>query len=111
MESWNSAPDRFMIPAVRRFDKSLARPSARPAPRQPADAEETRAMPTVKFVNEKKTIEVPKGANLRKEALKAGIELYPGIHKVFNCHGLRQCASCRVLLKKGTENVSRQGII
>jgi ferredoxin len=68
-----------------------------------------RAMPTVKFVNEKKTIDVPRGANLRKEALKAGVELYPGIHKIFNCHGLRQCASCRVLIKKGKENVSRQG--
>ena len=47
-------------------------------------------MPSVKFVNEKKTIEVPEGANLRKEALKAGVELYPGIHSIsFNCHGLR----------------------
>jgi ferredoxin len=67
-------------------------------------------MPSVKFVNEKKTIEVPEGANLRKEALNAGIELYPGVHRIFNCHGLRQCASCRVLIKKGQENVSPQGL-
>jgi ferredoxin len=67
-------------------------------------------MPSVKFVNEKKTIEVPEGANLRREALKAGVELYPGIHSILNCHGLRQCASCRVLIKKGQTNVSRQGI-
>ena len=67
-------------------------------------------MPSVKFVNEKKTIEVPKGANLRKEALNAGIELYPGVHRIFNCHGLRQCASCRVLIKKGQDNVSPQGL-
>jgi ferredoxin len=66
-------------------------------------------MPSVKFVNEKKTIEVSEGANLRKEALKAGIELYPGVHRIFNCHGFRQCASCRVLIKKGQENVSRPG--
>jgi ferredoxin len=67
-------------------------------------------MPTVKFVNEKKTIEVPEGANLRKEAMKAGVELYSGPHKVFNCHGFGQCASCRVRIAKGTENVNRQGL-
>ena len=31
------------------------------------------AMPKVVFTNEKKEIEVPQGANLRKEAMKAGI--------------------------------------
>jgi ferredoxin len=67
-------------------------------------------MPSVTFVNEKKTVEVPEGANLRKEALKAGVELYPGIHRIFNCHGLGQCASCRVIIKKGEEKVSPQGI-
>jgi ferredoxin len=70
----------------------------------------TQAMPSVKFVNEKKTIEVPEGANLRKEALKAGLELYPGVHQALNCHGLRMCASCRVIIKKGRENVSRPGL-
>ena len=67
-------------------------------------------MPSVKFVNEKKTIEVPAGANLRQEALKAGIEIYPGFHRhfLFNCHGLGQCASCCVKIKKGKENVSPQ---
>ena len=30
-------------------------------------------MPTVTFANEKKTIEVPAGANLRQEAIKAGL--------------------------------------
>jgi ferredoxin len=67
-------------------------------------------MPSVKFVNEKKTVEVPTGANLRQEALKAGIELYPGIHRhfLFNCHGLGQCGSCCVKIKKGKENVSPQ---
>ncbi len=68
-------------------------------------------MPSVKFVNEKKTIEVPEGANLRKEALNAGIELYPGVHHYLNCRGLRACASCRVIIKKGKENVSRPGLI
>ena len=67
-------------------------------------------MPAVKFLKEKKTIEVPEGANLRKEALKAGIDLYPGVHKYLNCQGLGQCASCRVVVKKGTENLNQQGL-
>jgi len=66
-------------------------------------------MPTVKFVNEKKTIEVDEGANLRKEALKAGIDLYQGPFKLLNCHGFGHCASCKVVIKKGKENVSEPG--
>jgi ferredoxin len=66
-------------------------------------------MPKIKFVNEKKEIEVEPGANLRKVALKEGIELYPGIHKYVNCMGFAQCASCRVQITKGLENVSPQG--
>jgi|HubBroStandDraft_6_1064221.scaffolds.fasta_scaffold24226_4 ferredoxin len=67
-------------------------------------------MPSVKFVNEKKTVEVSSGANLRHEAMKAGIEVYPGIHQNFlaNCHGFGLCASCVVKIKKGKENVSPQ---
>lgn len=67
-------------------------------------------MPTVTFTKEKKTVEVSNGANLRKAALREGVQLYPGIHKYLNCHGFGQCASCRVLIKKGQENVSRQGL-
>ena len=37
-------------------------------------------MPKIKFIRENKEIEVEEGANLRKEAMKAGIQLYPGIH-------------------------------
>ncbi|MDA0833110.1 MAG: 2Fe-2S iron-sulfur cluster-binding protein [Planctomycetota bacterium] len=68
-------------------------------------------MPKVTFVNEKKTIEVQQGANLRKEALKAGISLYPGVHQYLNCHGFGHCASCRVQITKGEENVNRQGFL
>ena len=64
-------------------------------------------MPVVHFVNEKKEIEVPRGANLRKEALKAGIRLYPGVHRLLNCHGFAQCGSCRVRILKGQEHASR----
>lgn len=68
-------------------------------------------MPVVNFVNEKKQIEVPKGANLRREAQKAGIDLYPGIHKYLNCHGFSQCAACRVLITKGMENAGNMGLM
>ena len=67
-------------------------------------------MPKVKFLREKKEIEVPLGANLRDAAMKAGIELYPGIHAYLNCHGNGMCHSCRVLLKNGTmRNASKLG--
>ena len=67
-------------------------------------------MPIVNFVNEKKEIEVPQGANLRQEALRAGVDLYPGVHKVLNCHGLGNCGSCRVLITEGRENASQTGL-
>ena len=67
-------------------------------------------MPKVTFVKEKKTIEVPEGTNLRRAARKQGINLYPGPHKVFNCRGLGLCASCRVEVKKGGENLSQPGM-
>jgi ferredoxin len=73
-------------------------------------------MPTIKFIKEKKEIQVPTGANLRKEAIKAGVNLYQGINgigasvnKVLNCHGLGQCGTCRVNIVKGMENASPMG--
>jgi ferredoxin len=66
-------------------------------------------MPTVRFVNENREIEVAEGANLRQEAMKAGINLYPLLHKWTNCRGNGLCASCRVLIRKGTENVRPMG--
>lgn len=68
-------------------------------------------MPTITFSGEKKEIQVPAGANLRKEALRAGVDLYPGVHRVLNCHGFGQCGSCRVLITKGMENTSRKGFM
>lgn len=67
-------------------------------------------MPTVKFTNEKKSVEVPEGANLRKEAMKNGVELYRGPHRYVNCRGNGLCCSCLVHVKGGGENVSRQGL-
>jgi ferredoxin len=68
-------------------------------------------MALIKFVNEKKEIQVPDGSNLRKEALRAGVDLYSGIHKVANCRGFSLCASCRVLITKGMENTSPMGLM
>jgi ferredoxin len=67
-------------------------------------------MPKVTFVNEKKEIDVPAGANLRLEARKAGIELYRGIDRYLNCRGLGLCGTCRVLVKSGMENLSPKGL-
>jgi ferredoxin len=68
-------------------------------------------MPTITFTNEKKEIQVPDGANLRKEAIRAGVQLYPGVHTIANCHGFGQCGACRVLVTKGMENCSRKGLL
>ncbi len=75
-------------------------------------------MPTITFVNEKKEIQVPEGANLRKEALKAGVNLYygfngygAGLNKVVNCHGLGMCGSCRVLITKGMASASPMSML
>ena len=65
-------------------------------------------MPTVTFVKQKRKIEVAEGANLRKEALRNGIELYEGPHRYFNCRGLGTCASCRVVVKDGMSNLRRK---
>lgn len=59
-------------------------------------------MPKVHFIREEKVIDVPAGSNLRQEAIKAGINLYPGPFRIFNCHGFSLCGSCRVLVTNGT---------
>ena len=66
-------------------------------------------MPTIKFVNEKKEIQVPAGANLRNEAIRAGVQVYSGMDKVLHCPGLGCCGTCRVLVPKGMENLSAIG--
>jgi ferredoxin len=63
-------------------------------------------MPKVFFVNEKQELEVPQGANLRKEARKAGIEVHGTVESYLNCMGNGLCGTCRVLVKKGMENLS-----
>ena len=75
-------------------------------------------MPLVKFIKENKEIDVPYGANLRREAIKAGINTHQGlngfgagINKFLNCHGWGQCGTCRVRIVKGAENASPMGIV
>ena len=77
-------------------------------------------MPVVKFVKEKKEIEVPVGANLRAEAVKAGINLncaFSGlsdgidkfsrsVSKYVNCHGLGLCGTCRVKITQGRDQTN-----
>jgi ferredoxin len=63
-------------------------------------------MPKVTFGKEKQEIEVPVGANLRQEARKAGIQIYGSIEQYINCRGLGLCGTCKVLVKKGMENLS-----
>ncbi len=77
-------------------------------------------MPTIKFVNEKKEIEVPEGANLRAEAIKAGIHLNcavsgvsegldnfsKSVSKYVNCLGHGVCGTCRVNITEGMENTN-----
>ena len=75
-------------------------------------------MPVVKFVKENKEIEVPSGANLRQEAIKAGINVHQGlngfgasINKFANCKGWGQCGTCRVKITNGMENASPMGFV
>lgn len=66
-------------------------------------------MPTVTITNEKRSITVPEGTNLRKAALRHGVSLYSGADRYLNCRGLGLCGTCRVHVKSGRENLSRVG--
>jgi ferredoxin len=67
-------------------------------------------MPKVTFVNEKKEIEVAQGANLRREAMKAGVPIYRGPARFLHCPGIGMCGTCKVLVKQGMENLSPKGL-
>jgi ferredoxin len=38
--------------------------------------------------------------------MKAGIQVYRGLDRYLNCRGRGLCGTCRVLVKKGMENLS-----
>jgi ferredoxin len=76
-------------------------------------------MPKVTLVNEKKELEVVPGANLRDEIRKAGVQVnfYPidtssgQLGRYLNCFGHGTCGTCKVLVKKGMENLSAKGVL
>lgn len=69
-------------------------------------------MPKIIVLNEqKKEIEVPTGTNLRTALRDAGVQVYPHIHKYLNCRGLGLCGSCAVMIKKGSEHVSKKSVM
>jgi len=63
------------------------------------------SMPKVVIANEKKEIEVPGESNLRQELMKAGVQVYGTVERYLNCRGLGLCGTCKVLVKKGMENL------
>ena len=63
-------------------------------------------MPKIRFIKEKKEMEVPEGKNLREAAREQGVSVYEGVHKLLNCQVFGLCASCRVRVTKGMENVT-----
>jgi ferredoxin len=68
-------------------------------------------MPKVTFVKEKQDVEVPAGAILRDEAIKAGTQVNFHMGNAFlgrflHCRGHGLCGTCHVLVKKGMENLS-----
>jgi ferredoxin len=84
-------------------------------------------MPVVKFIKEKIEITVPEGANLRQEAVKAGVNLnqavtgvtgpidalVASVNKYVNCSTVScglisgSCGTCRVNIVKGIENTNK----
>lgn len=72
----------------------------------------TSGMPKVKFLKEKKEIEVPKGTNLRMAMIQNGIPVYRGVHQksYANCGGKGRCGTCRVYIKDGDENASAPSV-
>jgi ferredoxin len=53
-------------------------------------------MPKLIFHNEDLAFEVKEGTNLRKAALEHGINLYPPMQRLLNCHGHGLCGTCKV---------------
>ena len=57
-------------------------------------------MPKVTVVNaetgQEKSFKAGLGANLRQAAIFQDVEIYKGINKYLNCHGLGACGKCLV---------------
>ena len=68
-------------------------------------------MAKITIVNEKVELEVPEGTNLRKEALKNGVQVYEGMERFFHCMGMGLCGTCQVKVKSGMENLSPKTLV
>ena len=68
-------------------------------------------MPKVSIPSQKLEIEVSAGANLRDSLRREGVEVYQGITRYLNCFGHGTCGECRLLVKKGAENLSPKGVM
>lgn len=53
-------------------------------------------VPTITFVRENLTVEVPEGDHVRYPALENDVPVYCGIWKFANCHGNGLCGTDRV---------------
>lgn len=81
------------------------------ANRGPTSIQGLTFMPKISFVNEKQEIEVPEGSVLRTAALEAGLQVHGTVESVLNCRGFGLCGTCRILVKKGMENLSEPTLI
>jgi ferredoxin len=68
-------------------------------------------MPKVSIPSKKIELEVPEGTNLRECLRREGVEVYQGLTRYVNCFGHGTCGECRLLVKKGNENLSGKGIL
>ena len=64
-------------------------------------------MAKVKFVNEKVTVDVADGDDLRSVARQNGVQLYEGPQKVLNCMGF----DAAVVIANGPEHCSKRGFL
>ncbi|WP_421659089.1 2Fe-2S iron-sulfur cluster-binding protein [Leptothermofonsia sp. ETS-13] len=53
-----------------------------------------------------KIIECENGANLRQALLKGGVDVYNGVAKTINCHGLGTCGTCAVQVEGAVSELS-----
>ena len=58
-------------------------------------------MPKIFFKNKNTTVDVEKGTSILEAALRHNVDLY------HTCGGNCSCSTCRILVLKGAENISR----
>ena len=43
--------------------------------------------------------------------MREGVDVYSGLTRYLNCHGMSMCGECRVHVTKGMENLSKPGFV